>query len=160
MLSLSQIEQDLVVAMKAKDQLAVETLRGLKTRVQNEKTAASSRPEAQAEGSTQGGKELSENAILALVRSEVKRRKEAAVTYTTGGRQELADKELAEASILEKYLPAQMPEGDLVKIIDDAIAQNSWTVADFGKAMGKLKAQVGDQADGALLAKILKEKLK
>ena len=156
MLSLTQIEQDLVVAMKAKEQLAVETLRGLKTRVQNEQIAKQSR-EA---GSGSAGKDLNEAEIISLIRNEVKRRKEAAQTYTTGGRQELADKELAEASILEKYLPAQMPEGDLVKIIDDAIAQNSWTVADFGKAMGKLKAQVGDQADGALLAKILKEKLK
>ena len=146
MISLSQIQSDLVTAMKAKDQLAVETLRGLKTRVQNEQVAKMA--------------DLKEADIFALIRNEVKRRKEAAQTYITAGRQELADKELAEAAILEKYLPAQMSEADLGKLIDEAIAQNNFTAADFGKAMGKLKAQVADKADGALLAKVLKEKLK
>ena len=146
MINLQQIETDLVTAMKAKDQLAVETLRGLKTRVQNDKIAK--------------GKDLEEADIVALIRNEVKRRKEAAATYTTGDRKELADKELQEAAILEKYLPAQMSEADLGALIDAAIAENGFTAADFGKAMGQLKAKVGQNADGAMLAKILKEKLK
>lgn len=146
MLNLQQIETDLVTAMKAKNQLAVETLRGLKTRVQNEQISKM--------------KDLAEADIIGLIRNEVKRRKEAAQTYTTAGRQELADKELAESLILEKYLPAQMPEAELAKLIDEAISQNNFTAADFGKAMGKIKAQVGDRADGAALAKLLKEKLK
>ena len=146
MLNLQQIETDLVTAMKAKNQLAVETLRGLKTRVQNEQISKM--------------KDLAEADIIGLIRNEVKRRKEAAQTYTTAGRQELADKELAESLILEKYLPAQMPEAELAKLIDEAIAENNFTPSDFGKAMGKLKAQVGDSADGAALAKLLKEKLK
>jgi uncharacterized protein YqeY len=146
MINLPQIEQDLVAAMKSKDQIAVDTLRGLKTRIQNERIAKT--------------KDLSEADIVGLIRNEVKRRKEASQTYITGGRQELADKELLEAAVLEKYLPAQMPEADLAKLIDDSIVQNNFTAADFGKAMGKLKAQVGDKADGAALAKLLKEKLK
>lgn len=146
MLSLEQIEQDLTIAMKAKDQVAVDTLRGLKTRVQNEKIAKM--------------KELEPADILALVRSEVKRRKEAAQSFSTGGRKDMADKELLEASILEKYLPKQMPEAELMEIIEKAAAENSWTAKDFGQAMGKLKAQVGDKVDGAALAKLLKEKLK
>ena len=97
MISQKQIETDLITAMKAKDQIAVETLRGLKTRVQNEKVSKMK-------------DELAEADIIALVRSEVKRRKEAAASFQNASRPELADKELKEAGILEKYLPAQMSE--------------------------------------------------
>jgi len=146
MFSLSQIETDLVAAIKAKNQLEVETLRGLKTRVQNEQIAKM--------------KDLEENDILALVKSEVKRRKEAAETYVSGGRPELAEKELKEAGILEKYLPAQMGEAEIAELALQVIADNGFTAADFGKAMGALKAKAGQNADGSLLAKVLKEKLK
>ncbi len=147
MISLSQIESDLTAAMKAKEQIAVEVLRGLKTRIQNEKVAKMKA-------------ELEETEILALIKSEVKRRKDSAESFVKGGRQELADKETTEMKILEKYLPAAMPESELVAIIEKAIAENNFTAADFGKAMGKVKALAGANADGAILAKLLKEKLK
>ena len=156
MVSLQQIETDLITAMKAKEQLAVETLRGLKTRIQNEKVAKMSR----GAGSASGGKDLSESEIIALIRSEVKRRKEAAESFKSGARNELMEKELQESVILEKYLPAQMPEAELSAIIEKTVSENSFTAKDFGAAMGKLKAQLGDRAEGALLAKLLKEKLK
>jgi uncharacterized protein len=156
MISLQQIETDLVAAMKAKEQLAVETLRGLKTRIQNEKVAKMSR----GAGSASGGNDLGESEIIALIRSEVKRRREAAESFKSGNRAELMEKELKEAMILEKYLPAQMSEADLYSLIEKTVAENSYTAKDFGPAMGKLKVQVGDKADGALLAKLLKEKLK
>jgi uncharacterized protein YqeY len=95
-----------------------------------------------------------------LVRSEVKRRKDAQEAYINGGRQDLADKEAAEAKILEVFLPAQMPQEQLSATIDKTISAMSATAADFGKVMGKLKAELGDAADGATLAKLLKEKLK
>jgi len=72
----------------------------------------------------------------------------------------MADKELAEAKILETYMPQQMSEQELTKLIDEIISQNSFTAADFGKAMGQLKQKAGQNADGALMAKLLKEKLK
>jgi uncharacterized protein YqeY len=147
MISKQQIEADLITAMKAKDQLSVEVLRGLKTRVQNEMISKAP------------GVELSENDIIALVKNEVKRRKESANTYTTGGRAELAEKELAEAKVLEKYLPEQMSEEEIGKIIQEVLSANTFTAQDFGKAMGQVKAKVGNNADGALVAKILKEKL-
>ncbi|MCL5009290.1 MAG: GatB/YqeY domain-containing protein [Patescibacteria group bacterium] len=146
MLSLSQIETDLVAAIKSKQQALVETLRGLKTRIQNEQIAKM--------------KELAEADIVALVKSEVKRRKEAAETYVTGGRAELAEKELMEAGFLEKYLPPQMSESQIAEMAEKLIAEKGFTAADFGKAMGQLKAQAGQNADGSLLAKVLKEQLK
>jgi uncharacterized protein YqeY len=148
MISKQQIETDLVTAMKAKDQLSVEVLRGLKTRIQNEMISKSP------------GVELSENDIIALVKNEVKRRKESAETYKTGGRAELAEKELNEAKVLEKYLPEQMSEEQIGKIVDEVLLANTFTAQDFGKAMGQVKAKVGNNADGSLVAKILKEKLK
>jgi len=146
MLSLQQIESDLTAAMKAKNQIAVDTLRGLKVRLQNEKISKM--------------RDLEEADIVALVKSEIKRRKEAAESFTAGGRAEMAEKELAEAKILENYMPAQMSEQELSKIIDEVIAGNSFTSADFGKAMGALKSKVGQSADGGLMARLLKEKLK
>lgn len=160
MISLEQIEKDLTVAMKAKEQLAVEVLRGLKTRIQNEKTAKGRPQRSEGSLSAGDGKELSEVEIVALVRSEVKRRKEAAESFSSGSRSELAEKELAEAVILEKYLPAAMPEAELVAIIEKTITENNFTAKDFGAAMGKLKAILKDSVDGSTLAKILKEKLK
>jgi len=152
MISLQQIESDLITALKAKDSVAANTLRGLKVRIQNEQTAKG-RPE-QGEGS------LSEEQIVSLVKSEIKRRKEAAESFSTGDRAEAAEKELQEAKILEKYLPEQMSEQELTLIIEQTIAEAGATAADFGKLMGQLKAKVGQTADGAMLAKILKEKLK
>jgi uncharacterized protein YqeY len=156
MLSLSQIESDLTVAIKAKNQLAMDTLRGLKLRLQNERISKMSR----GAGSASGGNDLTEAEIIPLVKSEIKRRKEAAEGFTAGGRSEMAEKERAESKILEGYMPAQMSEQDIVKTIDEIIAQNSFSAADFGKAMGMLKGKVGQSADGGLMAKLLKERLK
>ncbi|MDR3642034.1 MAG: GatB/YqeY domain-containing protein [Candidatus Doudnabacteria bacterium] len=150
MISLSQIETDLTAAMKAKDQTAVDTLRGLKVRLQNEKIAKSGA----------AGSDLTENEIIPLIKSEIKRRKEAAESFASGDRPEMAKKELAEAAILQKYLPEQMSQDQLAVLIDEVIGKNNFTAADFGKAMGMLKAKTGNSADGSLLAKMLKEKLK
>jgi uncharacterized protein YqeY len=146
MINLQQIESDLTTAMKAKDSVAVDTLRGLKTRIQNEQIAKM--------------KDLTEADIVALIRSEVKKRKEAGEAFQKGDRAELSDKEFKEAAILEKYLPTQMTEEQIIPLVEKLVSENSFSAKDFGAAMGKLKAQVGDKADGATLAKILKEKLK
>ena len=146
MLSLNQIEIELKEAMKAKNQLSVEVLRGLKTRIMNEQIAKM--------------KDLSEDEVLMLVKSEVKRRKEAAESYKNGNRPELMEKELAELGVLEKYLPPQMSEAEMTALVESVISENGFTAKDFGKAMGAVKAKAGSNADGAVLSKILKEKLK
>ncbi len=147
MISLQQIEKDMITAMKAKDSVAVGVLRGLKTRIQNEKVSKIIQ-------------DLSQEDILALVRSEIKKRKEAALGFEKGGNTEAKDKELKEAEILSKFLPAQMSEEEVSKVVDEVITAGGFTAADFGKAMGALKAKAGNNADGAMLAKVLKEKLK
>lgn len=145
-LSLSHIEALLTEKLKEKNQLAVDTLRGLKTRITNEQIAK--------------GSQLTGEEILALVKSESKRRKEAADSFTAGGRPDSAQKELAEAEVLAQFLPEQVSEEEIARAADAKIASEGWTAADFGRAMGALKQQFGNSADGAQIAKILKEKLK
>lgn len=145
-LSLSHIQELLVEKLKAKDQLAADTLRALKTRIMNDQIAK--------------GSELTSEEILSLVKSESKRRKEAAEAFTAGDRAEAAAKELAEAEILSQFLPEQVSEADITTAIEAKIASEGWTAADFGKAMGALKQHFGNSADGGTVSKILKEKLK
>ncbi len=145
-LSLSYIEEILKEKLKAKDQLAVDTLRGLKTRITNDQIAK--------------GSDLSSDEVMALVKSESKRRKEAAESFSAGGRAEAAEKELLEAQILAQFLPEQISEEQIALIIDEKIITENWTITDFGKAMGVLKQQFGSSADGAVVSKVLKEKLK
>jgi uncharacterized protein YqeY len=145
-MNLQEIETQLKDAMKAKDAVAVGVLRGLKTRVQNEQIAKQTT--------------LTEDEIFALIRSEIKKRKEASESYTTGGRLDLAEKETQEAEILNKFLPALMSEAEVLTHIEQVLAGNNFTASDFGKAMGAVKAKVGNNVDNALVAKLLKQKLK
>lgn len=146
MIDLAAVETALQSAVKARDQIAADTLRALKTRIQNEQISK--------------GSELTEADILNLVQSEAKRRKEAAQAFRDGGRLEAADKEEAELKVLSVFLPEQASEDEIAKTIAEKIAANTWTAKDFGAAMGQLKAHFGNSADGALIAKLLKEKLK
>lgn len=145
MVNLASVETALQTALKSRDQIAADTLRALKTRIQNDQIAK--------------GSELSEADVLLLVQSEAKRRKEAAEAFRKGDRTEQADKEEAELAILQKFLPEQVSEEEIAKIIDEKLAANNWTSKDFGAAMGQLKGHFGNSADGALIAKLLKEKL-
>lgn len=146
MISLPQIESDLTSALKARDSEKTSVLRALKTRVQNEQIKQM--------------KELSESELLAIVQSEVKRRKEAADSFLQGDRKDLAEQEQREAEILVGYLPPQASEAEVVEFVDAIISEYGMTAKDFGKGMGLLKQKFGNTAAGELLAKILKEKLK
>jgi uncharacterized protein YqeY len=140
-----QIENDLKEALKAKDQLRADTLRMLKSRLKNEEIAKQ--------------KEFSEEEIMPLIQSEIKRRKDSVEAYKQGNRQELADKEQKEIDILQKYLPEQLSEDEVRKIIAQALTDQALTAADFGKAMAQVMPKLKGKADGALVSKLLKEKL-
>lgn len=143
--SLSQVEADLTQALKARDQVVTETLRGLKVRIQNERISKV--------------RELSEDELLSLVKSEIKRRREAAEAFTAGGRPEAADREQREAEVLSRYLPPQLSEAELAGLVDKLVTEKGYATKDFGAAMGELRNRVGQQADGAALARILKARL-
>ena len=146
MINLSEVESALQTAVKARDQIAMDTLRALKTRIQNEQISK--------------GSELTEADVLLLIQSEAKRRKEAATAFRDAGRADSADKEEAELKVLAVFLPEQISEEEISKVIEEKISEAGWTVKDFGQAMGMLKGHFGNTADGAIVAKLLKEKLK
>jgi uncharacterized protein len=135
---LQEIESQLVAALKSRDRLAANTLRALKTRIQNERIAKMH--------------ELSDQETLALVRSEVKKRKEAAESFANAGRTEQADIELQESHLLQTFLPPQLSADEIRAVIEKVL--NSLPEADrnLGKVMQAVKAQVGDSADGATVA--------
>lgn len=145
MLNLAYIETVLQTAVKERNQIKADTFRALKTRIQNEQISK--------------GAELSEDDILNLVNSEAKKRKEAVQAFADAGRSEQAEKESAELAVLTELLPAQLSEDEISQFIDEELQKNAWTQKDFGTAMATLKSKFGNSADGAVIAKILKQKL-
>lgn len=146
-----QLDDDVKAAMLSGDSLRVETLRGLKTTILYADVATKTRDS--------GG--IGDDAITALLFKEAKKRQESADLYKQGGSQERADKELAEKTIIESYLPEQMSDEELGALVDAAIqATGASEAKDMGKVMGAVKAKVGPSADGSKIAKMVAERLK
>ncbi len=144
-----QLQDDVKAAMLAGDSVRLETLRGLKSVILYAEVAAGKRD-----------KGLDDDAIQALFAKEAKKRQESADLYRQGGSPERADKELAEKTIIETYLPPQLSEAELRQIIDEVIATQAATgPSAMGTVIGSVKQRVGSSADGGMIAKIVKEKL-
>ena len=135
-----KIKSDSTEAMKARDQLKLDTLRGLSTAFVNELVVLKKMPTD----------ELPDDVALTVIRREVKKRKEAAEAFKTGGRTELAEKEEKERVILEAYLPAMMSREDIMKIAQAKKAEMGVTdKKEAGKFMGALMKELQGKADGA-----------
>lgn len=145
----TQIDQDLKVALLAGDKTLATTLRGLKSVILYAEVAKGSREQG-----------LSDEEIVGLLTKEAKKRQESADLYQKGGNEEKANAELTEKKVIEKYLPAQMSEEDLQKIIDSVMTETNLTsMQDMGKLIGAVKAKAGASADGAVIARLVKERL-
>ncbi len=145
-----QLDADLKAALLAKNTIKVETLRGLKSAILYADVAAKKRDV--------GG--IGDDEITALIAKESKKRQESADLYIRGGSQARADKELAEKAIIEAYLPEQLTEEALLRVIDAVIAeQGAISVQAMGKVIGLVKSEVGGGADGARIAQLVKERL-
>ena len=143
------IAADFKTAMLARDSFKTELLSGLKAAILNEEVAKGARDEG-----------LSDEAIEALIAREVKKRDEAAGLFEQGGNQESADKERREAETLKAYLPEQMNENDLKKLVDEVIADvKPEGMKDMGRVIGAVKAKAGNAADGAMIANLVKASL-
>lgn len=141
-----QIEQDIIEAMKAKDEAKLSTLRMLKSAIKNSEI--------------QKQVELKDEDILGVIQGQIKQRNDSVAMYEQGGRQELADKEKTEIEILKKYLPEQMGEAEIREIVAKAIADTGATgIADMGRVMGAIMPAVKGKADGSLVSSIVKEEL-
>jgi hypothetical protein len=144
---LTQLENDLNQSLKAKDELAVLTLRQIKTALTNAEIA-------------KGRQALEETDVIKILKSEVKKRKDAIELYKKGGRPELAEKEQAEIEIVAKYLPPEMDEEKIRAKIKEIIGQMGATgIADLGKVMGSTMAVFQGQADGSAVNRIVREEL-
>lgn len=106
-----------------------------------------------AEVSGTQARDLTDDEVLAVVRREVKKRHESAETYSAAGRQELADRELAEAGVLDEYLPQQLDDAAVREIVAAAISESGASgPRDMGKAMGLAKQTAGADVDGKRLS--------
>jgi len=103
---------------------------------------------------------LPEDEILAVIKSEVKKRKDSIVSYQEGSRDDLVKKEQQEITVLEKYLPEQMSEDQVREIVQGTIAEVGASGAgDFGKVMGVVMTKTKGQTDGQIVADVVKEEL-
>jgi uncharacterized protein YqeY len=144
-----QIDKDLKQALLAGDKAKAETLRGIKSALLNEMIS---------QGARDSG--LSDEHIQKILARESKKRQEAADLYKQGGSEERASAELAEKAIIDAYLPEQLSEEEIAKLVDEQIAATGAAgPAAMGKVIGAVKAQAGSSADGALIARLTKEKL-
>lgn len=143
----TQLEQDIKTAMLAGDKLRVLTLRTLKSAILSVKVAKGTRESV-----------MADNDVIVILSKESKKRQESADLYIQGGNQARSDAELLEKSVIANYLPTQLTEEELSKIIDEVIV-GSAVPAQMGPIIGQVKAKAGPAADGSLIAKLVKEKL-
>jgi uncharacterized protein len=105
-------------------------------------------------------RELSDEEGLQVLQRERKKRREAADAFRAAGRDERADREEYELEVLEEFMPAPLPEEELERIVDDAIAENKATsMRDMGRVMADVMPQVAGRADGSAVSQLVREKL-
>lgn len=106
------------------------------------------------------GYEATDEDVIAVIQKEVKQRKDSIEQFSAAGRQDLVDKEQKELERLEKYLPEQMSEEEIKKLVAEAIAQTgASSLQDIGKVMGALMPKTKGKADGSIVSRIVKEEL-
>lgn len=138
-----QILEDIKHYMKEKDNVALNAVRMLKSDVKNAEIAAI--------------KELDDEGVIKVVASSIKKRKDSAEIYIKNGRQDLADKELAEIKVLEKYLPAQLDDEAIKSVINEVIASLDDNMKkNFGAVMKNVMAKVGSSAEGKRVSELIK----
>ncbi len=142
----SELEADLKEAMKLRDEVRLTTLRLLKSALKNYQIEI--------------GHDLSMQETLSVLQKEAKKHQDSIEQYKKANRQDLANEEEAELKVIEKYLPEQMPVAEVEKLVEEAIKQTGATgPADMGKVIGMVREKADGAADGAIIAKVAKQKL-
>ena len=143
-----QIMEELKKAMKSKDVVALQALRAVKSAFLLAKTE------------TGAGDDLTEDQEMKIIQKQVKQRKDSAAIFIDQGRQDLADPELAEIAVLEKFLPEALSEDAIEKVVLDTIAKTGAAgMKDMGKVMGMVSKQLAGQADGKTISGIVRKNL-
>lgn len=143
----NQINEDIKQAMRDKNELALSTLRMLSSALKNKMISLRSGDEVV----------LTDEQVQEVIASEVKKRQDSVESYQAAGRNELADKELAEQAILKKYLPAQLERSEIDAIVAGIVAENAG--AAFGQVMGLAMAALKGKADGKIVGEAVKAAL-
>ena len=142
------ISNDIKEAMKAKDKIALDTLRNIKKVLLEAKTAPGA------------GDTVSDETAIRLIQKLVKQGKESAELYSSQNRPELAQEELAQVAVMEKYLPRQMSEEEVTAILKEIIASvGANGPQDMGKVMGVATKQLAGKAEGKTISTIVKQLL-
>jgi len=143
------IQADMKTALLSGDRLRGNILRDLKAAILNEEVAAGKRDEG-----------LGDEEIEKIVAREVKKRNESIKLYEQNDRMDLAETEKNEIAVIQQYLPEQVSEAEITTVVDEAITGiDGASMKHMGQVIGAVKAKFGNGADGALIAKIVKERL-
>ena len=144
----AKIMEALKAAMKNKDSVALQALRSVKSAILLAQTQSGAK------------QDLSSEDEIKLLQKLVKQRKDSAAIFTTQGRADLAGPELAEAAVIEQFLPQQLSEAEVADMVDAAIkATGASSMADMGKVMGMVTKQVSGRADGKTISTLVKARL-
>ncbi|MFD2568632.1 GatB/YqeY domain-containing protein [Pseudotenacibaculum haliotis] len=143
-----QVMEEMKAAMKSKDTVALQALRALKSAFLLAKTEAGA------------GDGLTDEQQMKIIQKQVKQRKDSAAIFVEQGRQDLADPELAEAAVLEKFLPEALSEEEIEKVVVATIAEvGAEGMKDMGKVMGIVSKKLAGQADGKTISGIVRKNL-
>lgn len=143
-----QLNNDLKQALLSGDKGLVSVLRGLKSAILYEEVSKNKREEG-----------LSDEETIAVLQKEAKKRQESADMYQQGGDEERAKQELSEKAVIDAYLPEMLSEEEVRQMINDIAGEGSIDKTEMGKVIGQVKQKSGGRADGALIAKLVKERL-
>ncbi len=144
----AQLKADLTAAMKGRDELSTATLRMLLTAVSTEEVSGSS------------ARELTDDEVLKVIGREAKKRREAAEAFEAAGRTEQAARELAEQTVLNRYLPSQLTDAELAALVTDAVRESGATEPrQMGQVMKLLTPKVAGRADGKRLSDEVRRQL-
>ncbi len=143
---IERLRSDLFAAMKGCDEITVRVLRMVISDLHNRKIAAR--------------KDLSEEQVIAALRTAMKQRQEAAEQFAAGGRQDRADAELAEIEVVKEYLPNLLEGDELSAAVDEVIADTgALSLSDMGKVMGQLMSRHQGRIDGKVANALVRERL-
>ncbi len=147
----NKLKDELIKAMKDKNQLRVSTLRMVNASIKDLEIS---------QRTNEHTEDISDNDIIDILVKMVKQRKEAADTYKQGNRDDLSKKELDEIKIIEEFLPKQISDDKVIKIIEDLISENNISdISGMGLLMSKLKQKYSGQLDLGLASKIIKDRI-
>lgn len=147
-----KIQSDIMVAMKSKDEITLKTLRGVKTAIMQYKTSSTFKGDRDAL--------LPDGEVIKIMQKLAKERKETAEVYKNAGRTELSEQELAEANIIEQYLPKAMSESEVEELVKASIAElGATSMKEMGLVIKDVNVKANGRTDGKTISTIVKRLL-